>query len=617
MSRMMIKAGATLDDNGYKTLSNWTANFYKKSLRNYLEHGEKTTFEADILKYKRGRSSHCAYGPVTEMQPMPGTQQKWEQLENEKFARFEFASKIIQKMFHHQNKEFGLEKSGGVTSALGFNFYDLRGPALILAPINVPFRNSIPRVGRVNDGYGTAANWKASRNLGQNYGGVAEGQRNATQTPDEIDYTATYKQIGNERAVTTSAEFASEGYSAQLGDEHVRGMLSLWLSEEAINIHGNSGTAATGGYALGTATTPTIATATGTSTFGGATPVSVACVYMTAMGNPSNNQYGYMTNLVANANTVTGGLVPNTVRTNADGSVITVPGGISAISAMSSVVTPSGTTQVAVATVPAGTKGVYGYAWYVNVTDAAAPSLANAKLAAITQFPTYTITSATIAGTQTGNATGLNTDNSYSQYDYTGLMGFAAGTAGSYYKDLGGGTLTPTKTGKIVEIETALQTMFLNYQTGINAIWGSQDAIEAVDLASRWGGSNGQAQQFFFNGGAGEGGRNLVVAGYAVTGYQSRYAAANELGAQVIPLRIHPMIPPGTLFFDISELPAGYENSRLPYLRAMLTRRDYHSYEWPMVTRQWTFGTYAEQVLAHNMPWACGVITGISGANLS
>jgi hypothetical protein len=46
-------------------------------------------------------------------------------------------------------------------------------------------------------------------------------------------------------------------------------------------------------------------------------------------------------------------------------------------------------------------------------------------------------------------------------------------------------------------------------------------------------------------------------------------------------------------------------------VRTFLTQRDYYAIEWPIVTRQWTFGTYVQEVLAHYMPWVSAIRTGI------
>src|SRR6266478_5644777 len=153
----------------------------------------------------------------------------------------------------------------GVTTSTGFNFFDLRGPAYFIFPLLTPFILLLPRQGRVNDGVGTAAHWKATRNPNSTfvYAGVLEGQRNATATPNEIDYLATYKELGMEGGETFTSQWAGEGYTDNLADEHFRNLARLRLQEEMMTLHGNSGTA-TGnlGFQLGTPSNVTAALVT-------------------------------------------------------------------------------------------------------------------------------------------------------------------------------------------------------------------------------------------------------------------------------------------------------------------------------------------------------------------
>lgn len=600
MHPSMRKMNVAIPQSAFASFSGQIEDWLKKSWANSVDKAELTRFE----EFQSVRKEHCPHGPATVMNEVPW----WDKgvamgkIASETRAREAAAKSLIKAMFLARMKDPDFVKAGGVTSALGYNFYDLRAPVYLLYPVNVPFRNSIPRVGRVNDGYGTAAHWKATRNVGSNYVGVSEPNRNATQTPDENDYLATYKQIGNERAVTFSAQFGGEGYADNLSDEHLRGLQSLWLGEEGMDLLGNSGVGNGGnGYQLGTPVTPTIVrNAVTTGGFSGSTSVSVSVVYLTGMGNPNNTQYGYFT-----APTVAGGLITQQTRTNADGSQDVINGGCSAISAMSAVVTCDSTHQTATATAWTGTafpKGVFGYAWFVNTTDASSPTLANAKLYAITQFPTVTITAAA-TGTQTGVATGLSNDNSAQVLDYDGLLTYAAVNGG--WQDLGGGSLTSNKDGSVSQIETALQYIYANFQCGVDAIWGDSTAVTALDQAVKYSGTNQSGMQVFLA----RDEVNNIIGGFVVSGYQSRYTTGNPTGANVIPIRIHPMMPKGTLYFDISSNP--YPHSRQPYVRAMLVQRDYYSIEWPVVSRQWTFGTYSHQVLAHNMPWLSYVITGI------
>lgn len=519
----------------------------------------------------------------------------------QKSERQKSAKKAIGAIFENLHRP-AMMKAGGVTTTLGFNFYDLRGPVNLLYPVNTPFRNSMPRHGKVNAGFGTAAHWMATRNPGFVYAGVSEGNRNAFGTPDNNQYMATYKGLGGERDVTFEAQWASEGFTDNLADEHIRGLHALFLQEEGMILNGNSGDTVSGGFRLGTASTPTIALNTVSSGgFSGSTKVSVACVYLTAMGNPNNIQYGYL----PAAPTVASGLTPNFRRINADGSADVINGGISAISAVSSVVTCDATHQTATATV-ASKNGVFGYAWYVNTTDASAPTLANSYLYAITQFPTVTIT-AVAAGTQSGAATGLNVDNSYNTLDFNGLLTFTASTAGAYYKDLAGTSLTSQKNGRVTELETALQTIFDATQAPIEAIWGSSDAVECLNAAVRYSGTSATGYQIQIQ----RDSVGNIIGGFVVSGYQSPFAVANPMGANVIPIRIHPMVPKGTLWLDSGDVNP-YPQSRAPFVRGLLERRSYYSMEWPVTSRQWTFGTYVDEVMAHYLPWISGIITGIS-----
>jgi hypothetical protein len=84
----------------------------------------------------------------------------------------------------------------------------------------------------------------------------------------------------------------------------------------------------------------------------------------------------------------------------------------------------------------------------------------------------------------------------------------------------------------------------------------------------------------------------------------------NAAGGAPLPIRVHPMMPPGTIYYHIAKNP--YPQSRIPWTCAMLVQREYYSIEWPIVTRQWSFGTYVHEVLAHMLPWITTVRTGIA-----
>ena len=503
-----------------------------------------------------------------------------------------------------------LAKAGGVTTLLGYNFYDLRAPVFLQYPVNTPFRNSLPREGRVNDGYGTMANWKGTTNPGILPFPVPEGQRGPTATPNEVNYAGAYKEGGVERAVTFTAQFAGEGFADNLADEHLRGLHELWLGEEGTMLLGNAGTGVgANGFVFNSPQAPTLTQTAGTTAFTTANYISVACVLITGMGYPANSQYGY--GVVQSA---ANGLTPNYQITGADGGKYNMPGGISAMGALSApqVIATNGNTVTAslyasgtVGNTTVGYKpGAFAYAWYVDVESGNTNSLANAKLYAITQFPSVTITAAPPSGNQPANAPGLSSDNSAQTLEFTGLLSYVASTPGATWTDLQGGSLHSGGHGVVTEIETILENTFNGFQTGFTDIWGSPDAILNLSKAVVASGSANTGFQIWMDPKS-----NGAIGGNIVSGYISRYAVNSPTGANIIPLRMHPMIPPGTLYFHLGVNP--YPHSRIGNPLAMLVQRDYYSIEWPVTTREWTFGTYVHECLASRLPWIPAVLTGI------
>ncbi len=536
--------------------------------------------------------------------------------------RQEMAKSLIANMVKANHPDgVGLSKAG-VNTTIGFNFYDLRGPVRLLFPKATPMRNDLPRIDRVNDGYGTAATWRASRDFGSVYGGVSEGNRGGVGTPSMTEYTVKYKELGHERSVTYTAQVAGEGYADNLADEHLRGLAALQLQEEGMIWHGNSGDVSGGtGFRLGTAVTPTptltatrsTATAAGnlsavagadlpyTSALTTSNYVSACVVFLTAMGYPVNGQYGY-----GPAPTIAGGLVPKQIRINADSSRDTVNGGTSAVSAMTAATQITTGNLCMQFSIPAASvpKGVVAYAWYVDVETSNTAVQGNAKLAGITTVP-FCYVNGTPTGTQTATAADLSTDCSYNTLDFSGLLTYQAVTAGAGWVDKRGGSLTSTKDGRVAEVEAALLSIYQQFQCGVDEIWGDAIGVQCLDQAIRYSGTSAAGFQFVTT----RDGQGNILGGYVVSQYQSRYATANATGANAIPIFIHPMLPTGSLYFRLKNIP--YAHSRAPYVSGMLVQRDYYSIEWPNTSRAWPHGTYVHEALAHEMPWVPYFITGI------
>ena len=495
----------------------------------------------------------------------------------------------------------------GIGTWLGFNFFDLRGPAYFLFPLLTPFIQMIPKKGKVNAGVGTAAHWKATRNPNSTYiyGGVAEGQRNAIATPNEIDYLATYKELGMEGGNTFTSQWAGEGYTDNLADEHFRNLARLRLQEEMMTLLGNSGNAAGNlGFVLGQANNVAgvLATSDTFNTPATAGVASANCAFavvaITGMGMNPGGQAGY-----GAPPTVAAGLVPTSTRTNVDGTTLVVAGGTSQISNISSVVTTNTTAKwVNVSTTAIA--GAVGYAWYWFIGTNSAPltTLGTLTLGAITSAPKFTI-GATPAGTQLGNAAGLSSDNSFQATDFDGLLTYAFKYG--LWTDMNNGSFTPTGNGQVAELEADLLYLWNNYQAQPDAIWCSADVRTKLDQAVIFSSTGTNSYIFQVNQAQQATG---LTGGFIITGYKSKYSI-NAEGGTVIPIRLHPMLPAGCMYYDINTNP--YPHSRIPAVREFFTMRDYYAIEWPVVTREWTYGTYIHEVLAHYMPWVSAVRTSI------
>lgn len=593
--------------------------------------------QSELRKYRKaiGKMKHVSDG-INEWIQTKGfiSPDDLAKMESDFNERAESANELLKGLIADHRETM---MKAGVTTSLGYNFYDLRGPAYLIYPVNTPLRNSLPRWGRVNAGVGTAVNWKytslgpAGGSGSVPYAGASEGERVAYSSPNENNAVATYAELGVERSVSFTAEFAGEGYTDNVADEHIRGLQTYALQEESFIIGGNAGTA-TGlnGFALGTANTPTVARVTalpsgvagsitdGGSGFVSSTPVSVRVVELTMLGNPNNSQFGYQS-----APTVTGGLTTSYIRTNADATTNTIKGGMGAVSAQSNVVTASSSYPYVLAEV-AAKKGAFSWAWFVDTTDATSTgSTANCYLVAITNVPFVYLANGT-QSTYQASATGLSSDNSQQALDFSGIFAWAV-TSGAVINmsDLtktsavtnatNTGLLTPGLTNAsnsvpaCAEMEYDLRQNWNAFQTVADECWLSVDAKLSLAQALFKNTSGVPAYRFEVNRDA----QGNILGGFTVSGYKNQYSM-KATGSEELPLRIHPMLPPGTWLLRKTSNP--YPWSRIPGVSGIFVQRDVYGIEWPITTRAWTFGTYGHVTYGDYIPGLLTVRTGILGS---
>jgi hypothetical protein len=100
-----------------------------------------------------------------------------------------------------------------------------------------------------------------------------------------------------------------------------------------------------------------------------------------------------------------------------------------------------------------------------------------------------------------------------------------------------------------------------------------------------------------------------VVAGGVINSYFNPFMPN---GGAIIPVKIHPKLPPGTILAYCEELPIYYQNNEVSNVAEIKTRQDYYQIDWPVRSRQYETGVYAEEVLAVYCPFAFATITNIA-----
>ena len=467
----------------------------------------------------------------------------------------------------------GLQKS--ITQATNLVWFDLQAPALSLFPVLTPLRNETPRVSGRG---GTGANWKAITgiNTGLVDAGVSEGNRGAVIATAEVDKLANYRGIGLEDNVTFEADYAAENFQDVKATAALNTLRATMIQEEFLILAGNTSTN------LGTTGTPTLSA----SASGGTLPTSTASVIVVALTADGLRRSSL-------ANGVPAGAI---ARTNADGSSDNINPGVAQKSANATVAVTGATGSVSASV--AAIAGAAGYAWYIG------NGAGNERLAAITTINSALFTSYP-ASSQLASAL-PSSDLSKNALAFDGLItqAIAAGS-GAYVAQqptgtLGTGTpLTSDGAGGIQEFTTAFQYFWDNYRLSPDAVWVS--AQEAINITKKIVANGGAPLVRYTESSSGD--HSEITGGAFVK------AILNPITQTMVRLRVHPNQSKGTVLFTTKSLP--YPMSGVGNVWQVKTRRDYYQIEWPLRTRKYEYGVYADEVLQHYFPSSLGVISNI------
>ena len=498
-------------------------------------------------------------------------------------------------------------KKGFIGVSANITPYDLQAPAKHLVPWLYPLREALPRVHRPSPG--PIAHWKSFTTGAGSYSRgtlpaspwVNEGQRAPQISLTALNAQATYTTIGREGSVSFEAESSSAGFEDAMATEHFFTLETVFSMEEDALLGGNAT------LKLGKANTPT-ATTTGSGSFSGTFYASVVGLTYEGYRNFILRN-GFSSSGVA---LLTSGVAPQqqVVVTTPDGKTMTTNGGVGQYSTISSAASPSSSVSATFSVTPKN--GEIAYLWYIG-TSASAASM---YLAALTTVPLFTFTSSPVVNTNEALSALTNSDLSVNDGTtgggtgqvtaFDGLLTQAwnntnLGTQIAYVNNLAGGLLTTSGKGNVDQIDAMLIQMWNVYKVTVDVLW--VNAQEMANITSRvLNGSSAPLLRALTDGD-----------GFDLTGYGviSFYHNPYIPGGRKIPIIIHPTLPPGTILAYAKSLPAYYKSNSTPNVAEVLTRREYYAQEWPLTTREYQYGVYAEEVLALYAPFAVGIITGI------
>lgn len=474
------------------------------------------------------------------------------------------------------------------TATQGLQQYDLEAPAKLLIPVLTPLRNLIPR--RLG-GFGSQANWKAITGINSTNqrAGVSEGNRAGLIGQTTAEYLAAYRAWGLENNVTFEADLAAQGFMDLKALAVQQLLQSLMIQEERLDLGGNTS------LALGTTPTPTLVA----GTVGSMATQAAASVICVALGPQAYlDVAGHNNGVTGQFFDPTTAVVPGQIsKVNTDASSDTFGGGSAQKSANATVSVTGATGSIAATVAPV--KGAWGYAWFVGATAG------TERLAAITSINSVVLTTYPGSGQLASTLTAV--DSSTSGLDYDGLYTQTAKSSAAYWATLptgvaGTGTaLTSDGAGGISDFELAFATFYNRYRLSPTRIFvSSQECINITKKII----ANGGAPLIRFNMDVKDITEGKINAGVVIGSY------LNKVMSTLVPIQVHPMLPPGTILFFTDQLPYPL-NGVADVVRKKL-RRDYYQMEWPLKSRKYEYGVYADGVLQHYAPFSMGVITNIT-----
>ncbi|MEN6476132.1 MAG: hypothetical protein ABFD81_19110 [Syntrophaceae bacterium] len=468
------------------------------------------------------------------------------------------------------------------TATEGLIGYDLEAPAKHLVPVITPLRNKIPRD---VSGFGTQANWQVIDQINPTNVrvGVSEGRRGGAISYHTARYMAAFVEYGLENWVTFKADLASKNFMDLKSEAQLQLLWSLMIQEEFLDLGGVSTTG------LGTTPTPVLTdVGSGGSLTNGQT-YKVGCVALTLAGyqqiaGTNMGRTGQTEDLaVSLAQTIT--------RANMDDTTETIYGGVAQPSAIASQAAGAASDSISASVTPVD--GAVAYAWYFGQTDSDHMYLYSVTPESIEVF------TAVPASTRQKYSALAAADYSADELVYDGILTQVANSSIAY-KDSLNAKLTTDNAGGITELITMFQYMYDRFRLSIDELYVNSQQLKDMNTL------------IIKNGGAPLIRYNMDVSGHGggIDVGVSVATVLNPYTNKKVQVVVHPNMPPGTMLGWSNSVP--YPLNDVGQIIKKKLRRDYYSIEWPLRTRRYEYGIYADGVLQCYAPFAFSLVNCIT-----
>lgn len=500
--------------------------------------------------------------------------------------------------------------SQGFTINSGLGAVQLDELAKLAYNIFYPELKKVPHIGPEMYGQSVGAasfSWKSI--LNPNATGlpaaVSPGNRNAISSMITDEYSAPYCTLGFDQSVQDEEVEQERGFDDPLKNARIMTMHNILKSYDVLVTAGNRGPDSNG-FALGTAATPILTTATSGGSLLDSTTYYVACVELTA--------YSMQPGVNGKAKTA---LTPLALRTPANASTQeAIPTGCGLPSSEGSHETGSGSNHNTItATQASPAAGAFGWAWFVN-SSAGSPPEAGLLFAGVTSVPSIVIKSLPV-GTQTLDAFKTlqdGVDTSYNGSDdgvynspapeFDGAFAYIASQGGANFVQMAGAGWTADGFGGVQELEDAILAQYDLTQAVPDEIVCGVQAVRPISQAVL-SGSTSNLRQLKDVGADG----GVQASGY-IRSYVLKFSPDGN--QRIIPVSVSPNLPDNAVWMPTRTNPFPTTSATIPANMQLVERKKMYSENFAKTRRTWEIGTYVQTTLAVRAP-EIGIV--FAGAN--